>query len=329
MNSQISIVIPVYNSIKDIRDCLDSVLAQTYKNIEILLIDGESEDGSTDICREYEEKDSRVRFVSKKNEGVSASRNLGIRMAKGEYLQFVDSDDRLIPSACEKMAGHIEKQEAGVVICGYRMCKEQREKRPEPGFFQDITELIPVFSKYFNHDNNMINVPWNKLYRRSFVKCEFPEDLSKGEDLLFNLGFLSQVKGIVFADDVIYDYNNTNEDSLGYRFREDGFEIEERLYKQVCSFVNRFSDKKQGRDLLYIHAYFLDGLKGKCIALILRSGKSRKECIRWIGEWVRKPSVRGLLKYKRKFGKRDRLFLTLIQYRLAGVIYFYYHHIYK
>ncbi len=132
MKPLVSIIVPVYESMRDLKDSVDSILAQTYENIEILLVDSDSKDGSAALCRDYEIQNQRVRFFSKEDEGVSASRNLGIRMAQGDYLQFADSDDVLLPKASEILVKHMEQSSADIVIGGYRMRKEGAEKSPKP-----------------------------------------------------------------------------------------------------------------------------------------------------------------------------------------------------
>ena len=321
----VSIIIPVYNSVDGIAGCLDSILAQTYPDFEVIIVDDGSEDGSTQLCQEYAERDARIQVLTKKNEGVSAARNQGIKLAKGEFLQFVDSDDCLYPSFCEKMTSYLNENPVDVVICGYKMMKDGQLRRPKPFLYVHLAEFMPQFGNYYNHCNNTINAPWNKMYRHSAVHAEFPTDLSKGEDLLFNLEILETAEGILFVGDVLYIYNNLNEQSLTAKFREDGFEIEERLYRRVRAFYQRHASNRRYH---FLDACFLDGIKGKMIALVKRSGKEKKECVRLIRKWIRHPSVRRLLRYKKGFRKKDMVLLYLIQFRLAGVIYHYYRLIY-
>lgn len=326
MEGLISIIIPVYNSIENLGRCIDSILIQSYQNLEIIIVDDGSADGSTELCLEYEKKDSRIRLIVKENEGVSAARNVGISLAQGEYLQFVDSDDFLYPDTCEKFAAYMRQESADVVVCGYEMLRDHSMKRPKSGFFFDAKELMPNFSQYFHHNHNMINVPWNKMYQKSAVTTKFPEDLSKGEDLLFNLDILEKANGILFVEDVLYHYDNTKEGSLSTKFREDGFEIEERLFQSVQNFYNRNAKESQAH---FLYDNYLDGIKGKIIALIKISGKTKKECISIIKIWIRKPTVRLLVNNINGFGPKDKILLYLIKFKMAGLIYNYYRFLYK
>ena len=115
---KVSIVIPVHNGEKVLRRCLDSILGQTYRDFELILVNDGSGDSSESICRKYMEQDSRIKLISKEQEGVSATRNRGIEEAVGEYIQFVDCDDYLASDYVETMVTEIEKKQADLVIAG-------------------------------------------------------------------------------------------------------------------------------------------------------------------------------------------------------------------
>ena len=122
---KVSIIVPVYNGAKKLPRCLDSILGQTYENIEVILINDGSQDDSEKICREFAKKDSRIRVISKENEGVSATRNRGIEEAAGTYIQFTDCDDYLEKDYIENMVHAMELQDADLVIAGYTRWKEK------------------------------------------------------------------------------------------------------------------------------------------------------------------------------------------------------------
>ena len=119
MNDLISIIVPVYKAEKYLRRCVDSILAQTYQNIEVLLIDDGSPDNSGEICDEYAEKDSRVRVFHKPNGGVSSARNLGLKEAKGDYIGFVDADDYIDKTMYEVLLCNLIKENSDISICSY------------------------------------------------------------------------------------------------------------------------------------------------------------------------------------------------------------------
>ncbi len=116
---KISIVVPIYNAEKYLDRCIQSILNQSYKDLEIILIDDGSTDSSNKICNNYQKRDNRIKFISQKNEGVSAARNRGISEATGEFIGFVDSDDYIQPNMYETLYGLINKYNCDISICGY------------------------------------------------------------------------------------------------------------------------------------------------------------------------------------------------------------------
>ena len=115
----ISVIVPVYNSEKYVNRCIDSILNQTYENLEVILIDDGSSDGSLKICESWAEKDNRIKILKQKNSGVSSARNLGIENASGDYVAFVDNDDWLRPEMYETMLSLAEKEKSDVTVCKF------------------------------------------------------------------------------------------------------------------------------------------------------------------------------------------------------------------
>lgn len=315
----ISIIIPVYNSKERLAECLKSVAQQDYKPLEVIVVDDCSTDGSLEICREFEKKYSFFHVYTKKNEGVSAARNYGLKRAGGEYIQFVDSDDRLYPGACRKMAERMEREHSDLVICGYFNEKEQRSEARENHLFENREDFMKEFPVLFEHF--MIHVPWNKLYRKACMTAQFPEDLSKGEDLLFNLQVLSQVKQVSLLGEVLYFYHNVNDSSLSFRFREDAMEIEERLFHAVFDF---YTKQCPGETPVFLYRFYLTSVKNKCYALMGKSGWDRKTCGNTLRKWTRMDSIEELCRQKKLFGKKDRILLMLMRLRAVSVLYYYY-----
>ena len=118
-NNLISIIVPIYNSENYIKKCLDSILAQTYSNLEVILIDDGSTDNSYNICKDYQKKDNRIVLLQQKNAGVSRARNHGLEVAKGEYIGFVDSDDYIEPEMYEILLNSIIESNSKIAICNY------------------------------------------------------------------------------------------------------------------------------------------------------------------------------------------------------------------
>ena len=154
----ISVIIPVYNVEKYLRRCIDSVINQTYKNLEIIIVDDGSTDNSSNICDEYTNKDSRVKVVHKENGGLSSARNVGIELAKGDLIAFVDSDDYIELEMYEKLKENMDKYDSDIAICQYYNSFKYSIKR-QIGVEE---EKIYEGKDMFFHMDEIKAIAWNK-----------------------------------------------------------------------------------------------------------------------------------------------------------------------
>lgn len=313
----VSIVVPTYFSEKYLEKCLKSIVEQTYPSIEVIVCDGASADKTREIIARFERKYSFVRCIEKENEGVSASRNRGIEEARGEYLQFVDSDDFLLPDATERMVEALTRTGADMCIAGFRILKTGEERRPLPGLFDGAAEFASHLSDYYYYKTNCMNTPWNKMYRRG--PARFPEELSMGEDLMFNLQAITDARKIAVIPELVYEYNNINDQSLAYRYREDGFEIETMIYRRMMEFARKYGAEEQT-----VYANYLFGLKAKITALVHKSGLSGGDCRKRIRKWMKDEAVRELADGFETERKKDRLLLSIMRGQKSGLLYWYY-----
>ena len=122
-NRKISIIVPVYNAEKWLEDCIKSVLNQTYKNVELVLVNDGSDDSSDKICKKYSLKYSNIKYILQENAGASVARNKGLKNATGSYIQFLDSDDYLNNDCCEKMIDKMKSENCDLVLCGMNIWK--------------------------------------------------------------------------------------------------------------------------------------------------------------------------------------------------------------
>ena len=184
----VSIIIPVYNSEKYLQDCLDSVLSQTFTDFEVLLVDDGSKDGSGAICDAYAAKDSRIRVLHKENGGVSSARNHGIDNARGEYIVFADSDDRMTDVYLE----HLMQSEADLVLSGVQKFGEKDTVRM-PARRDDFG--IGGFAAHWNTPpemNYLYCYTWAKRFRTDIIRAHgirFEESLFFSEDMCFNMSY--------------------------------------------------------------------------------------------------------------------------------------------
>ncbi len=209
----VSIIVPVYNAEKTIDRCINSILNQEYKDFELLLLDDGSTDSSGTICDAYAEKDTRVRVLHKENSGVSDTRNLGIASAKGEYLQFADSDDWITPEATKFLVQAAAENNCDMVIADfYRVIGErvsQKGNIEEEGVMDRVDYAIKMMQKPADF---YYGVLWNKLYKRSVIekyRLSMDSSVSWCEDFMFNLEYVRHAKTIYALKIPVYYYVKT------------------------------------------------------------------------------------------------------------------------
>ncbi len=210
---KISIIIPVYNVERYLRECLDSILNQSLADLEIILINDGSTDSSLNILEEYAEKDSRFIVVSQENQGAGTARNRGIELAKGEYLAFVDPDDYIETDAMEILYNYIKKNNAQVVQFRYREFNDYSKKYSKPAPFPKI--LKKNNNEYYNmkdikrgHLYRFGMAVWNRIYSAEFIKDSHIvfAPARCNEDNLFSLSMLIKADKIYYLDKVLYTY---------------------------------------------------------------------------------------------------------------------------
>ncbi|MCD8145256.1 MAG: glycosyltransferase [Oscillospiraceae bacterium] len=209
----VSIIVPVYNAEATLRRCLDSVCRQTLNEFELLLVDDGSSDASGQICDEYAAADARIRVLHKPNSGVSDSRNLAISQARGRYLQFLDSDDWLVPDASEQLVRMAEAHGCELVVSDfYRVVDDRLSHKgdiPEDGLLtrEEFAEYMMEKPADFYY-----GVLWNKLFRRDIVEAHglrMNPEISWCEDFMFNLEYIRYTRRIYILRVPIYYYVKT------------------------------------------------------------------------------------------------------------------------
>lgn len=214
----ISIIIPVYNVAPYLIKCLESVQCQTYRNIEIILIDDGSTDDSGKICEEYAKKDSRIRVIHKKNGGLSDARNAGLNVFRGEYVSFIDSDDHVETTYIERLYQLMKSAEADISIVSFiRIYETKEEKRKEEkSVVREYGNAEAISDMWYQ--KNITPSAWAKLYRRQlFSEIRYPvgklyEDLGT----TYKLFFLSTK--IVYSSERLYYYLQRNEGIMRCKF---------------------------------------------------------------------------------------------------------------
>ena len=219
-NKLVSVIIPVYNAEKFLEDSINSVINQTYKNIEIILVDDGSDDGSASICKSFCEKDVRVKYFYKANGGASSSRNYGIEKAEGYYITFVDSDDKMICNCVERMVEATESTQSDLCVCGYEVLKAGgKMENPAPSdIISGQKNIANYFSKHFL--KGVTSSVWGKLYKKEMIYKKFNTDFIMGEDILFNLEYIRNISKCCVIEECLYQYNQINPFSLVSNYRK-------------------------------------------------------------------------------------------------------------
>jgi len=249
---KVSIIVPVYKAEKCISKCVESLIFQSLKDIEIILVDDGSPDNSGIICDEYAKKDGRLRVIHKENGGVSSARNRGIEEATGEYILFVDSDDWVEPDYAEALYNTKQRYPNYEVLCGFRTVSDYEGTFVSENRFSKNEEDIVSFKRYMELMGAvLVQSPWNKLYRAAVIKNDnlrFDESLSLGEDVLFNLSYYDCCKSDnVFVLNVpLYNYIKTGGESLDNKYYPNLIILDEMIYTKLKEFISHHgADKKQ------------------------------------------------------------------------------------
>ncbi len=231
----ISIVVPVYNAESYLRQCLDSLVNQTYSDIEIICVNDGSSDGSLKILKQFAEKDQRVRILNRENRGVSESRNDGIHYAKGDWLMFVDSDDWIDTDCCKKLISR--SSVADLVMFSY--VREFRSSSAPKYLFDwqpkliEKDEIDKLLERFVSLKGDELRNPtkldslstvWGKLYKTNIIKqydikLESTRKTGTLEDLLFNVEYLIHVKKVSYLPDCMYHQRKANTESITYSYK--------------------------------------------------------------------------------------------------------------
>lgn len=218
VKEMVSVIIPIYNVEHFIEECIDSIVAQTYQNIEIICVNDGSPDNSGSICDQYACKDKRIRVIHLKNGGVSNARNMGIEAAQGEYIMFVDGDDYLAKDCIEYFVSLMHEFSADIVYSdNYYTYEGEPQKRRERRKLLSGEEAAVMQLCYRTN----IGV-WNKLFKRQVLKdLRFITSQRIGEGFNFNVSAFQRAQRVVSGERKVYYYRQNNESSATKKFSED------------------------------------------------------------------------------------------------------------
>lgn len=242
----ISIIVPIYNVENYLENCLNSILNQTYKNIEIVLVNDGSKDNSEKICKEFASKDNRIKYIIQENQGLSAARNSGIRESSGQYYIFIDSDDYVNIHFVEELYNTLIKTNADIAICDYKKVYENKilDINCEENGMIEVYEGRGKFSNLYNNKSVITTVAWNKIYKKYlFNNIKYPVGkIHEDEYIIFDI--LNEAKKVAYTSCEYYYYLQ-RKNSITGNYKINRITILEGLYNRLENF------RKQGEKKLY------------------------------------------------------------------------------
>lgn len=325
----VSIIVPVYNVEKYIDECVNSLLKQTYINLEIILVDDGSKDKSGVICDKYASMDSRIRVIHKQNAGLGFARNSGLDMAYGKYVTFIDSDDRADMNLIELLMGGIMESRSDTCIGGFKRIAENGKVN----FTEQYTERVftdkEVYDKLFarmlgsapnKHDAIRMSV-WNVMYSMKIIKehqIRFPSEKKFiSEDIIWDSEYYKYSKKVKIIDSTAYHYRITP-GSLTQKYKPDMLNKICILYKEM---FNRLSEDDE--KIVRLQRQFFVNLRA-CIKQehINTSKKSKKEIRNAINNIVNYDVVHCVAKEYSKVIKqwKQRIFVNLIKHKCVAIL---------
>ena len=239
MDDLISVIVPVYNVEKYIRKCIDSILSNTYKNLEIIIVDDGSVDSSSIICDEYKKKDERIVVIHKENGGLSDARNKGIEISNGKYLMFIDSDDYISIDMIETLYKRLISDNTDMSICDYVTIDEKGEMYNSSDIKEDMPDIWDeeyFWESYYRKPSIFHMVAWNKLYKREIFN-DIRFDVGKiHEDEFICHKIISKCKSISIINKALYFYLQRSDSIMGKEYSERNFDIVEAIINRARYF---------------------------------------------------------------------------------------------
>ena len=254
-NEIVSIIVPAYNAERTINRCIDSILKQSYGNLEIIIINDGSKDSTEEKCMKYT-KNKKIKYIRIKNSGVSNARNIGIDNSTGTYIMFVDSDDYIEKNMVERLYDNINEN-VDLVICSKNLITINEK----------ISEKIDIASCTLKKENiiqlyraKILNPPYCKLYRSAIIKSKsirFDISISIGEDLLFNILYLKNItKDIKILNENLYNYEKINTNSLSVRYYSNMLEMKKKITDELKRYELDTEEKELQLQLIMFDLLF-------------------------------------------------------------------------
>lgn len=260
MKDLISVIVPVYNVEQYLEKSIESIIKQTYSNLEIILVDDGSPDNCGNICDELASKDKRIKVIHTENNGVSVARNYGFKNSKGNYIVFLDSDDILEPIMIKRLYDNIIKYNASISTCGYSIVEINGIEYQKYGTGKKyIFDRDKTLESYFSETSFGVGV-WNKLFRRDIISnLKFSENLKINEDRLFLFEAILNSNKTIYDDVCLYKYIKRENSATTSKFSKKQFDvlkvnqlIHEKLIKNISIKNKKIIESCKASELIYL-----------------------------------------------------------------------------
>ena len=258
--AQVSIIVPVYQVETYLRQCIDSILAQTFTDFELILVDDGSKDKSGEICEEYAGKDGRVRVIHKENGGLSDARNAGLEQAAGEYFMFVDSDDYIAPTMIERLYNSIQSESADIAACNFCYVFDKKEKKDfSTAMEAEVLQGSEIF--YYRKNDRSYGfwtVAWNKLYKsETFRNVRFRFGKYHEDEFWANDIYQLEIR-VATIPECLYYYRQRDNSIMGKESIARNLDILEALRERIYIYLEKQEYTDQAYKVLIYSLEYLD-----------------------------------------------------------------------
>jgi len=317
METLISIVIPIYNVENYINKCVDSIIHQTYKNLEIILVDDGSPDNCGNIADKYAELDCRIEVIHKVNGGLSDARNAGLQIATGEYIYFFDSDDYVETDIIESALSKVIDSEADVVIFS---------------FYNEMVDKNEIIIKkeavILNPENpssmiSIIGYAWNKLYKTSYIKSNaftFQKGLSLVEDIVFNEKILIHANKIGYINKPLYHYVSRERPTLVKQYHENSYDLYKLGFQSSKNVMFNLCSKSHKTQEVVANSH-INGIRYCCSNMFYyKNNLTLKSKYKYIEDMLNDEVTIEQIKNFKPQNKSDKIMKVSIKYRMSLVL---------
>lgn len=334
---KLSIIVPVYNAEKYLQDCIEMLQSQPIHDFEIILVNDGSQDGSEQICKKYEQKAENIIYVYQENQGPSVARNTGLAYARGEYVAFCDSDDKVDENIYQVLLKNAWDNNADICLCDFY---SERDGQPGGMPWEDETsmtrgeilqELIPSMignQKDFDDNTPLWGSVCRGIYKKRIIdeyQVKFPEDIRFAEDLVFSIRFLEHAQRAVILNQVLY-YYTCNPDSImntHINYKPEMFQTRSQVLNYVSELLNSMNilENNKKRIAVTARAYFHEAVGNACRGLKKRGLSS---VYREVKKIVNDNEVRNAYESFNKGSKKQTIVYQLIQNKCVALLVLYY-----